>query len=61
MSHRGRSRRRAGLPLVLAAALAAALAGCSGVRPYSYTPIDQIPPGPGLFSGEAGEFVLYRR
>ncbi len=61
MSHRARSRPGAALPLAFAAALAAALAGCSGVQPTSYTPIDQIPPGPGLFSGEAGEFVLYRR
>lgn len=22
---------------------------------------DEIPPGPGLFSGEDGEFVIYRR
>ncbi len=47
--------------LVLLAVLAAGLAACSGVQPYSYTPIDEIPPGPGLFSGEDGEFVLYSR
>ncbi|UCH73827.1 MAG: hypothetical protein JSU82_16125 [Rhodospirillales bacterium] len=39
--------------------LAGLLAACSGVEPISYTPIDQIPPGPGLFSGEDGVFTLY--
>ncbi len=43
-----------------AAAFAAALAACSLGEPVDYTPIDEIPPGPGLLSGEDGEFTLYR-
>jgi hypothetical protein len=37
-----------------------ALAACAG-EPFDYTPADRIQPGPGLFSGEDGEFVIYRR
>lgn len=37
------------------------LAACSGVEPFAYTEVHEIPPGPGLFSGEDGEFVIYRR
>lgn len=29
--------------------------------PFDYTPPDEIQPGPGLLSGEDGEFVIYRR
>jgi hypothetical protein len=47
--------------LIAAAALSAGLAACSGVRSYEFVAIDEIPPGPGLFSGEDGEFVIYRR
>jgi hypothetical protein len=36
------------------------LAGCAA-EPFDYTPVDDIPPGPGLLSGEDGEFVIYRR
>lgn len=43
-----------------AAAFAAALAACSLGNPVEYTAIDEIPPGPGLLSGEEGEFTLYR-
>ncbi len=31
------------------------------MEPMEYTPIDQIPPGPGLITGDGGEFVLHRR
>lgn len=55
----GRSGRIPGLVVIVL--LAAALVACSGVQPFDYTAIDEIQPGPGLFSGEAGEFVLYRR
>ena len=37
------------------------LAACAEITPVEYTEIDEIPPGPGLFSGEDGEFTLYRR
>ncbi len=41
--------------------LSGVLAACSGVQPFAYTEVHELPPGPGLFSGEDGEFVLYRR
>ena len=43
-----------------AAVFATALAACSAGKPADYTAIDEIPPGPGLFSGADGEFTLYR-
>jgi hypothetical protein len=36
------------------------LTACAA-EPFDYTPVDEIPPGPGLLSGEEGEFVVYRR
>ena len=33
------------------------LAGCGG-EPYAYQPDNELKPGPGLFSGEDGEFTL---
>lgn len=53
--------RRAAAGLLAAAMLAIGLAACSGVQPYDFVAIDEIPPGPGLFSGADGEFVLYSR
>lgn len=47
--------------LVLVTILTGFLAGCAGVEPFEYTEVHEIPPGPGLISGEAGEFELYRR
>lgn len=35
------------------------LGACADVKPLEYTAIHEIPPGPGLLSGEDGEFVLY--
>ena len=35
--------------------------GCAHVEPYEFQPTDEIPAGPGLFSGEDGEFVILRR
>lgn len=43
------------------ALLVGSLSACSGVRPFEYTEVHEIPPGPGLISGETGEFELYRR
>ena len=38
-----------------------ALASCA-MEPYEYVDtIDEIPQGPGLFTGEDGEAVLYQR
>ena len=36
------------------------LAGCAA-EPFEYTPVDEIPLGPGLLTGDDGEFVIYRR
>lgn len=47
--------------LLALAMLAGVLAACSGVQPFEYTEGHEIPPGPGLISGEVGEFELYRR
>lgn len=41
---------------LIAAALAAALAGC-GAAPLEYHRADDMKPGPGMISGEKGEFV----
>jgi hypothetical protein len=41
---------------LLAAALAAALAGC-GAKPFDYHRADDMKPGPGMLSGETGEGV----
>ncbi len=51
---------RHGLRRILAVgALAGVLAACSNVEPMSYTPVGEIPPGPGAFSGEDGVFTIY--
>ena len=47
------------LPWALAWALALALAACAGAKPFEYHPIDEIPEGPGLVTGEDGEWVIY--
>ena len=43
------------------AMLCGLLAACSGMQPFAYTEVHEMPPGPGLISGEDGEFELYRR
>lgn len=45
---------------VLAAMIGLATA-CANVTPVDYAPVGEIPPGPGLLSGDDGEFTLYRR
>ena len=52
---------RLATPAALLAAAMLLLAACGQVTPVAYTETDEIPPGPGLFSGEDGEFTLYRR
>ncbi len=48
--------------LVMALVLGA-LAGCASpdYRPLTYTNIDDMRPGPGLFTGRDGEFVVFRK
>ncbi|MDH3231371.1 MAG: hypothetical protein OEN55_16390 [Alphaproteobacteria bacterium] len=61
MTNTGKPMCRAAMRLLAVAVLSAGLAACSGMQPYNFVAVDEIPPGPGLISGEAGEFVLYRR
>ena len=46
--------------MLLALAL---LANCSELhyRPFTYTTVGDMRPGPGLFTGADGEFVVYRK
>ena len=37
-----------------------ALVGCADPKPFHYDSANEIPSGPGLFSGQDGEFNLYR-
>ena len=46
---------------VVLAAIVGLVAACAEITPVPFTPIDDIPPGPGLFTGEDGEFTIYRR
>ena len=41
--------------------IAGLLASACAQQPFEPQAIDDIPDGPGLISGSAGEFVLYRR
>jgi len=34
------------------------LGACAEMKPLEYTEIHEIPPGPGLLSGEDGEYVI---
>jgi hypothetical protein len=39
------------------------LPACSGARyePFTYTAVGDMRPGPGLFTGQIGEFIVLRR
>lgn len=37
------------------------LSACAGGEPLAPTKVDEIPSGPGMFTGKDGEFVIYRR
>ena len=52
-------RRGASIALVLALGIGGLMGGCADVKPLDYRPIDQIKSGPGLLTGDHGEFVLY--
>ncbi len=45
----------------LSALALAALLGACGLQPYDPPDHRENPEGPGLLSGEAGEFVIYRK
>jgi len=42
-------------------AVCTTLGACSGWKPFEPPVAEEIPDGPGLFSGEDGEFVIFRR
>lgn len=37
------------------------LLGCGGGKAYQYEPANELKPGPGILSGEDGEFTLIER
>ena len=41
--------------------LAFTLSACAHYEPLEYTPISEIPDGPGLLTGEEGEWTIYRK
>ena len=45
--------------LALAGSMLLLLGACAEMKPLEYTEIHEIPPGPGLLSGEDGTFVLF--
>lgn len=47
--------------MILIAACAVILGGCSGWEPVDYTPPSETKPGPGLVTGERGAFVVERQ
>ena len=49
-----------GLPIFALTGVTLLLLGaCAELKPLEYTEIHEIPPGPGLLSGEDGRFVLF--
>ena len=47
--------------LILMLFLMLGLAGCTATpEPFKYQPDNEVRPGPGLFSGEEGEFTIFR-
>ena len=52
-------RRPSSASMLLTVLLLAALSACGNVKPIDYTEPHDIQPGPGLLSGEDGEFLLY--
>ena len=49
------------LSKLLAAASIVVLAACGGGESFDYVPSTEIKEGPGLFSGEDGVVVIYRK
>ena len=49
------------LLLMLILVIALSVTGCSQWKPFQPPATTEIPKGPGLLSGEDGEFVIYRK
>ncbi len=45
---------------MVASVVVLGLAGCGSYEPFDPPVAGEIPPGPGLFSGPSGEFVIFR-
>ncbi len=45
--------------LALAVGVLLLLGACADMKPFEFTEIHEIPPGPGLLSGEDGEFIIF--
>ena len=45
--------------LALTGGMLLLLGACAEVEPFEYTEIHEIQPGPGLLSGDDGEFILF--
>ena len=41
--------------------LALTIAACDGAKTFDYTAVDEIQPGPGLLTGETGEYTIYKK
>ena len=49
-------------PIVALGVVLLLLVACAGGEPREPTKVvDEIPSGPGILSGEDGEFIIYRR
>ncbi len=48
------------LTIVIAASIPVLMSGCGVHQDFDYSAADEIPPGPGLFSGEDGVFTILR-
>ena len=47
--------------LIVILCLMLGLAGCAAApEPYTFKPDNELKPGPGLFSGQEGEFTIFR-
>lgn len=46
---------------IILTTLLMSMVACSSIEQYSYHPDQEVPEGPGLFTGEKGEYTLYRK
>lgn len=47
--------------LVLAMAVVFLATACAEVEDFEYVPSSEIQPGPGLVTGDGGEYIIYQR
>ena len=61
MKPKGETRLRYVLLLMLSLMITLTGMGCAQWKPYKPPVSSEIPEGPGVLSGEDGEFVIYRK